>query len=688
MKIRSVMACETRRGCCVKCYGRDLARGRTVELGEAVGVIAAQSIGEPGTQLTLRTFHIGGTTSRIVEQSEARVAALAPGQQGRVFYFNLDAVPGPGGNQVSVSGDARPIIVAFADRRVDGGVLKPNEVGSVKFGSLKVVKSEDGRKVASKEGGSLSILNSKGKEVQVIEDIPGGAEIRVANGDKVKAGDILADWPVDNQFLVSEYEGKVRFLDIENGVTLKRQLVQATGQILSVIVEHASKKPRIQIEGRDGQIVAEYVLPAGFQLRVGDSDEIHAGKVLVGTDRVVQELEALPAGAQVLIPQEGRVGAGAVVARWDPYFTPIISQRSGKVRFEQIIEGATVREHYTAGAEKAQLLVMDHKEDYHPAVVIDKPTDKLQGRLEYPMPRGAQIIVDDGADIKRGDIIAKIPKESFRSRDVTGGLPRVEEIFEGRRPKVKDLAVIAKVNGWVRVPKYGRGEESVDKAISKLGLKRKRARRYVLLQDKEGETLDAYPVEVGKHIIVSDGDYVQAGDKLVDGSIDPHEFLEVMGEKRTQEYLLNEVQEVYRLQGVSINDKHIEIIIRQMLKKVTITEPGDTKFLLDDEADRFDVMEENARVVKEKGKPARFIPKLMGITKASLGTQSFISAASFQETTRVLTQAAIGGKEDQLLGLKENVIVGHLIPAGTGNVTYSDVELEFAETGAEPAEVA
>ncbi len=267
-------------------------------------MIAAQSIGEPGTQLTLRTFHIGGTTSRIVEQSEARVAALAPGQQGRVFYFNLDAVPGPGGNQVSVSGDARPIIIAFADRRVEGGVLKPNEVGSVKFGSLKVVKGEESRKIAAKEGGSLSILNSKGKEVQVIEDIPGGAEVRVANGGKVRAGDILADWSVDNQFLVSETRRQGALPRYRKRRHAQAAVGQATGQILSVIIEHASKKPRIQIEGRDGEIVAEYTL---FRRRVfscawATATKFNAGKVLVGTDLVVQELEALPAGAQVLIP--------------------------------------------------------------------------------------------------------------------------------------------------------------------------------------------------------------------------------------------------------------------------------------------------------------------------------------------------------------------------------------------------
>jgi DNA-directed RNA polymerase subunit beta' len=246
---------------------------------------------------------------------------------------------------------------------------------------------------------------------------------------------------------------------------------------------------------------------------------------------------------------------------------------------------------------------------------------------------------------------------------VTGGLPRVEEIFEARRPKQRELAIITKLDGWVRLPKQ---EEVTEEMEKKLERKRRRGTRLILITNKEGEILTGYEVEVGKHVIVSDGDWVSTGTKLVDGSIDPHEYLEVMGEKATQEYLLNEVQEVYRLQGVRINDKHIEVIIRQMMRKVTITDPGDTNYLPDDDVDRVSVLRDNAEVVAKGGKPAQFKPRLLGITKASLGTESFISAASFQETTRVLTQAAISGRSDYLMGLKENVIMGHLIPAGTG----------------------
>jgi DNA-directed RNA polymerase beta' subunit len=676
VRIRSVMACESRRGVCVRCYGRDLARGKTVEIGEAVGVIAAQSIGEPGTQLTLRTFHIGGTTSRIVEQSEAQVTGLAPGEHGVVYFLNLNAGQSDEGRSVAITGDCRPVIVKLANRKVTN--LKEKETGTVSLEGLKTSKSKQGVLTVSGKGGSASILNSRGKEVQVLEDIPGGATLRVKDGDKVKLGDIVAEWEEEDQFVVSEHDGKVRFVDIENGVTLQRHLDEETGQIQSVVVEHPTKKPRMQIEGRDGNVVAEYNLPVGFHLRAANGEEVFMGKVLASTDLLVQEMEALPVGAEIFCADRSQVKQGDVLAKWDPYFTPIICQRDGTVKFEQIKDGLTVREHYVKESSEPQLMVMEHKEDLHPALLV-KASDDRPGRLEYPLPRGAHITLRDGQKVQRGTILAKIPVESFRSRDVTGGLPRVEEIFEARRPKAKDLAIVAKVNGWVRIPKVGAGDPDYEKAVAKFSLKRKRGSRFILIRDKDGEFLDAYRVEVGKHIIVNDGDYVQAGEKLLDGSIDPHEFLQVMGEKRTQEYLLNEVQEVYRLQGVSINDKHIEIIIRQMMKKVTITMPGETLFLPDDEVDRFDVMDENARVVKEKGKPAKFLPKLLGITKASLGTQSFISAASFQETTRVLTQAAISGRIDNLLGLKENVIVGHLVPAGTGKPVYRNMLVDFAQ---------
>jgi DNA-directed RNA polymerase subunit beta' len=286
------------------------------------------------------------------------------------------------------------------------------------------------------------------------------------------------------------------------------------------------------------------------------------------------------------------------------------------------------------------------------------------------------VIARDEEKVLAGDILAKIPRQTFQSRDVTGGLPRVEEIFEARKPKPRELAIIAEVDGQVRISRPGEETPEITKLLEQAGVKRRRGRRYIFIVTRKGEKPKCYPVEVGKHMLVNDGDFVTHGTKLVDGSVDPHEYLEVMGEKRTQEYLLNEIQEVYRLQGVSINDRHIEVIIKQMLRKVTITDAGDTSLLVDDDVDRFIVADENAKAIQQGGRPARYKPRLLGITKASLSTESFISAASFQETARVLTQASISGKVDVLAGLKENVIMGHLIPAGTGRDEYRALEYE------------
>ena len=381
-------------------------------------------------------------------------------------------------------------------------------------------------------------------------------------------------------------------------------------------------------------------IPLGAVIYVGDGEEIRNN------------------GGQIMLENEEE--PRPVIARWDPYFKAEIASMDGKCRFEQVIEGVTMRRQRQEASSISQMIVMEHREDKHPSLVLHKRGKEPE---YHSLPSGAHIVVNDGDEIQAGDILAKIPKETFKSRDVTGGLPRVEELFEARRPKLKDLAIITKIDGWVRLPKPEDIDEEVEK---KLGKKRKRGTRLILITDKDGEVHSVHEVDAGKHVIVSDGDWVSTGDKLVDGSIDPHEYLEVMGERSTQQYLINEIQEVYRLQGVSINDKHIEVIIRQMMRKVTITDSGDTNFLQDDDVDRFEVMRENERVGKQGGKPAQFKPRLLGITKASLGTESFISAASFQETTRVLTQAAIGSKMDHLLGLKENVIMGHLIPAGTG----------------------
>jgi len=475
VRIRSVLTCESERGVCQKCYGRNMASQRLVEIGEAVGIIAAQSIGEPGTQLTMRTFHIGGTASRAVEQSYYRAK-----NKGIVKYHQLRVV----------------------ERNKEFVVLNRN--------------------------GAISINNEYGREFERYQ-LPQGAVIKLADG-----ADITAE---------------------------------------------------------------------------------------------------------------------AILATWDPYTIPIITEVKGTVNFEDILTDVTVQEEQNPITGITERVVVDHKAEYHPQIIITDEKKEVVGI--YSIPIGAHILVDDKQDVNAGDLIAKIPRGVGKTRDITGGLPRVAELFEARRPK--DPAIISEIDGFVEF-----GED-------------RRGLRTIVVKSPSGMTKE-YTIPHGKHPNVYKGDRVFAGQQLTDGPVVPQDILRVCGDKVLQEYLLNEIQEVYRLQGVRINDKHIELIISQMLKKVRIDESGDTDLLVGEQIDRVKFKKVNDEVLKKKGKPAKATPLLLGITKVSLTTESFISAASFQETTRVLTEAAASGKIDALTGLKENVIVGHLIPAGTGIKCYDKVE--------------
>ncbi|MGE5279693.1 MAG: DNA-directed RNA polymerase subunit beta' [Deltaproteobacteria bacterium] len=483
IRIRSVLTCESERGICAKCYGKDLARNDMVALGTAVGIIAAQSIGEPGTQLTMRTFHIGGTASRVVEQS----------------------------------------------------FLKAKNKGLVAFHSLRVVQ--------------------KGKE-----------------------------------FVVLNRNGSVSVND-----------------------------------------------PQGREL----------------------ERYAIPQGSLVGIAEGDAVDKGTVFVRWDPYTLPILTEVSGIVRYEDIKENLTTREEVNPTTGVTERVIVEHKTDYHPQIIILDAKGDVVGI--YPIPIGAHILVKDGAEVGGGELLAKIPRVAGKTRDITGGLPRVAELFEARRPK--DPAIISEIDGFVEFSENKKGQRQII-VTSPTGMKRE------------------YTIPHGKHPNVYRGDRVTAGQQLTDGPVVLQDILRVCGDKILQEYLVNEVQEVYRLQGVKINDKHIEVIIRQMLKKVKIEDAGDTEFLSGQQVDRWRFQKENQRVIKKQGKPASATPLLLGITKASLTTESFISAASFQETTKVLTDAAASGKSDELFGLKENVIVGHLIPAGTGLTAYKEFSITRPEGGA------
>ena len=481
VKIRSVLTCEAKNGVCGKCYGRDLARGTPVNMGEAVGVIAAQSIGEPGTQLTMRTFHIGGA-AQIADQS-------------------------------------------FIESNFDG-----------------VVK-------------------------------------------------------VRNRHLARNSEGDLMVM---------------------------ARNVAIVVEGPDG------------------------------TERAVHRIQY---GARLKVDEGDKVKRGQRIAEWDPYTRPILTEIDGTVAFEDLVEGASMTETVDEATGIAKRLVMDWRLNQRsvtlkPAIVIKSADGKIGkllrgGEARYALPVDSIIGVDPGGQIKAGDIIARISMDSAKTRDITGGLPRVAELFEARRPK--DHAIIAESSGTVQ---FGRDY--------------KNKTRIAIIPNEAGAEPVEYLIPKGKHIHLQDGDVVEKGDYIVDGNPAPHDILAIKGVEELAAYLVNEIQEVYRLQGVSINDKHIEVIVRQMLQKVDIVDPGDTEFLPGEQVDQVELDEANAEAIAARKKPASGTPVLLGITKASLQTRSFISAASFQETTRVLTEAAVNGKTDTLEGLKENVIVGRLIPAGTG----------------------
>ncbi|MGZ7079023.1 MAG: DNA-directed RNA polymerase subunit beta', partial [Thermoanaerobaculia bacterium] len=497
MKIRSVLSCETRRGVCRRCYGRNLASGQLVEIGEAVGVIAAESIGEPGTQLTMRTFHVGGTASRVSEQS--RHEATNP---GKVQFINVTTVTNKDGN--------------------------------------------------------LVVINRNGK-LLIVEEIP------------TKRGKRGMDEPAT-----------------------------------------AREKER-------------YALVYGSTLKVHDGQHVEAGSPLV---------------------------------EWDPFTSAILTEVGGKIAFKDIVEGENVREETDKVTGLTQMVIVEAStaEKRTPTVIVK--TKKSSEERKYLLPTGAHLMVQNGQEVYPGDILAKIPRATTKTKDITGGLPRVVELFEARHPREK--AVITEVDGTIHHGPVVKGM------------------RRVIVETDEG-TRHEYSVPRSVHVNVQEGERVRAGDPLIDGPIDPHDVLSVLGIKELQKYLVDKIQEVYRSQSVSINDKHIEVICRQMLRSVRVTRVGDTDFLVDEQVDRFRFMEENEKVMNRGGEPADGTPLLLGITKASLSTDSFISAASFQETTRVLTEAAIAGRVDYLRGLKENVIVGRLIPAGTGMATYRDIYLEKDE---------
>ena len=572
VKIRSVLTCESRRGVCARCYGRDLGTGKLVELGLAVGVIAAQSIGEPGTQLTMRTFHIGGTASG--SEQSTHVCK----HEGTVDLIGVQAV------WFDAAGNPVP---ADSPAAREGVVM--NRTGEL------VVRDAQGR----------------GREHY---ELVYGALLKVRDEETTEIGETLVEWDPYTRSILTEQAGIVRFEDVEKDVTFEEKFDEATGLTERIIIDGPEEKqPAIRI------VSGSRPLPAGALLRVRSGDAVVAGT----------ELAVGPDGA------------------------PLLATGPGKIRFENIEKNIETRVDEATG-EKQRIIVDAPDEKKPPVVVIAIDEHR------YPLPSRAHLMVSEDDAVNATDVLAKIPRGTTKTKDITGGLPRVVELFEARKPR--EPAIISEIDGTVKDGGIVKGH-----------------RKIIIVPDGIEAEPKEYALPRGVHVNVQEGDRVLAGDALMDGPRDPHDILRVLGEKALHRYLVNEIQEVYRLQGVAINDKHIEVMVRQMMRWVKIEDVGDTELLVDEQVDKFRFATENERVVTEGGQPATGRPLLLGITKASLSTESFISAASFQETTRVLTEASISGKVDHLRGLKENVTMGRLIPAGTGFDYYRQVRIESDE---------
>ncbi|MBQ3698095.1 MAG: DNA-directed RNA polymerase subunit beta', partial [Spirochaetales bacterium] len=530
--VRSVLTCEAKHGVCRKCYGRNLATNKPVSVGEAVGIIAAQSIGQPGTQLTMRTFHVGGTASTSSENNKVKF-------KHPIYVTKIS------GNKVSRQEDGavlftrkgyifyRPVLNEFI---LEDGVKIADGItdGSRVAGNTVICTKGKEKLTCSVKGGHVCILDKKvailGSEEKV--DVKAGSVLEVSENQYVATGDAVVTFDPFSEPIISEANGMAKFVDLTIGTTLIKEVNEETGTIGFRVTDHAFEElePRIEIHDENDNIVASYLLPGSSYLQIGD-----------------------------------------------------------------------------------------------------------------------------GEMVSEGQVIARLLMASVKTKDITGGLPRVGELFEARKPR--NVAVLSRISGEVSYGKIEKGK------------------RVIYVTDENGKQYK-HSVLLGRHILVREGDHVEAAERLCDGNIDPHDILSISGENQLQQFLLEEVQSVYRLQGVDINDKHLGIVVRQMLRKVEILKVGDTRFIIGQKVDKYRFHDENARVMAEGGQPAIARPCLLGITNASLSIDSFISAASFQETTKVLTNAAIAGSRDELRGLKENVIIGHLIPAGTGMKCYRDVKLK------------
>ena len=633
--IRSAATCKAHKGICAKCYGLNMAENRLVKPGEAVGVVAAQSIGEPGTQLTLRTFHTGGTAT--AGKEERQVIAT---KEGFIRYYNLNVYNRKDGTLV------------VANRRNAGVLLVEPKIKALFDGTLEVKTTHDEIVLTLKGQKDEKVYKLRKSDVaKAIElagvsgNIEGKIYLPIENGQSVKKDDSIADI-IKESWSIPVHIPYASELKVEDGAPVTQTVrADAKGKIHYFLLEGDYLESDVEIKA------GEPVNEKGLFAVIVDDNNREAARHYISRGSIIEAGSGsnVERGDVVSHPKEE---TQIVIAEWDPYSDPIIATTGGTVHFEDVIPGITAYEQFDDVTGETRLTLNEYiASSYKPAIIVATDDGEI---VKYALEPKSAIFVQNGAKVQEADILAKKAKAAIKSSDITGGLPRVSELFEARRPK--DIALIAKIDGEVRYGKMIRGKERI----------------YIVNKEKEVE----YIVDKGKEILVREGDFVHTGEHLTNGQVSSHDLLEALGERALYEHIVSEVQQVYRRQGVNIDDKHIEIIVSQMLRQVKIVESGDTKFIQGDLVSRNRFNEENKKIMNRGGRPAIAEPLLVGITRAAVGADSIISAASFQDTTKVLTSASIAGAVDKLEDLKENVVIGRLVPVGTGMQGTGTIKLD------------
>jgi len=639
VNIRTSVTCKAPKGICAKCYGLNMAENKIVKTGEAVGVVAAQSIGEPGTQLTLRTFHTGGTATAGKEERQ-----VIANKEGFIRYYNLN---------VNKNSEGQLLV---SNRRNAGVLLVEPKIKSLTRGRVSIAHTHDEIVLQIQQGAKEQKYTIRKSDLAKTNELAGvGGKVDgklylpYDDGDIIEEGDSIVEmikeaWSVPNRIpFASE-------LKVENGAPITQNIqADAKGKVKFFLLK-GDYIDRISTI-KEGEKVKE----KGLFAVIVDENEREAARHYIarGSIITIKDDTLVSRGDLIAKPKNDNQ---VVIAEWDPYSVPIIAESNGVVKFEDIIPGVTVVEQFDELTGTSRLALNEYiPAIYKPAIILATSDNEL---ITYPLDPKTAIFVQDGATVQIADIMAKTPKAAQKSSDITSGLPRVSELFEARRPK--DPALIAKITGSIAFGKPLRGKKRI------------------IITPEYGEPVEQF-VDKQRSVVVSDGDFVHTGEMLTDGTVSSHDILMALGEKALYEYIVEEVQKVYRRQGVNISDKHIEIIVSQMMRQVKIIDAGDGKFIAGDLISKRKFSAENRKVINLYGEPALAEPLLIGITRAAVGADSIISAASFQDTTKVLTSASIAGTVDMLEDLKENVVIGRLIPVGTGMVDIDNIVLTAEE---------